>query len=79
MVCIKIVLKKFFLITVLLFNYLNVFSLSIFQNSDFVSLSMDDGLSNNTIKYIMMDSHDFVWICTDMGLCRYDGTNFETI
>lgn len=41
-------------------------------------LTMSDGLSNNTVRYIYQDSKGFMWLSTLGGLSRYDGTNFVT-
>jgi signal transduction histidine kinase/ligand-binding sensor domain-containing protein len=45
---------------------------------NFFQLSRENGLSNNTIKSIVIDDDGFVWIGTDVGLNRYDGNNFHT-
>ena len=38
-----------------------------------VSVSMKDGLDNNTIYDIHYGSRGFIWFATDMGISRYDG------
>lgn len=38
-------------------------------------LSVKEGLSNNTINFIFQDSRGFIWIGTQDGLNRYDGSN----
>lgn len=35
-----------------------------------------DGLSYNTVKRIVQDSHGFLWFCTSLGLNRFDGSRF---
>jgi ligand-binding sensor domain-containing protein/signal transduction histidine kinase len=35
-----------------------------------------NGLANNHVSRIYRDSHDFLWICTDEGLSRFDGLHF---
>lgn len=42
-------------------------------------ITMDDGLVNNTVRYIYQDSKGFIWFATINGLSRYDGHNFKTI
>ena len=37
-------------------------------------LTTDDGLPSNTVRNIVQDSLGFLWLGTDAGLCRYDGT-----
>lgn len=45
-------------------------------------LTMQDGLSDNTINSIIKDGDEFMWFATNKGLSRYDGKNirnFQTI
>lgn len=44
----------------------------------FRTLSVDDGLSQNTVWAIMQDRNDKIWIGTSDGLNRYDGYSFTT-
>ncbi len=37
-----------------------------------------DGLSSNTVYWMMQDSRDYMWMGTEGGLTRYDGKNFVT-
>lgn len=37
-------------------------------------LTMDNGLPSNAVKTIVQDRRGFIWMGTDNGLCRYDGT-----
>jgi signal transduction histidine kinase/ligand-binding sensor domain-containing protein len=41
-------------------------------NMKFKQLTVDDGLSSNRIWCIHRDSKDYLWICTDVGLDKYD-------
>jgi ligand-binding sensor domain-containing protein/two-component sensor histidine kinase len=38
-----------------------------------------DGLAHNHINRIKLDSHGFLWFCTDAGLSRFDGRQFFTL
>src|SRR5580692_6099596 len=35
-----------------------------------------EGLANNHVSRIFRDSHNFLWVCTDEGLSRFDGLHF---
>ncbi|MFA9389670.1 MAG: two-component regulator propeller domain-containing protein [Prolixibacteraceae bacterium] len=48
------------------------------QEMDFKHLTVDDGLSSNRIRSVFRDSRDYLWVCTDYGLNRYDGSKIET-
>ncbi len=45
----------------------------------FERISIDQGLSQNTIHCIIQDRLGFLWIGTDDGLNRYDGYRFEVL
>ncbi|WP_082120547.1 sensor histidine kinase [Pedobacter sp. BMA] len=36
-----------------------------------------NGLASNNCYYILQDAKGFIWISTDNGLSRFDGTNFQ--
>jgi len=42
----------------------------------FISLSTEDGLSNNTVVCMLQDTQGFMWFGTEDGLNRYDGYSF---
>lgn len=67
---------KLFLIIALI----GVNSIAISGESSYIfyHLSTEDGLSNNSAKAILRDSHGFLWIGTEFGLNRYDGYGFKT-
>nr|WP_321502190.1 two-component regulator propeller domain-containing protein [uncultured Dethiosulfovibrio sp.] len=43
----------------------------------FENLSLQEGLSQTTVKAILMDSRGYMWFGTDGGLNRYDGYQFK--
>ncbi len=45
----------------------------------FERISIDQGLSQNSLTALMQDRMGFLWIGTDDGLNRYDGYRFETL
>ncbi len=38
-------------------------------------LTMDNGLMSNAVRCVIQDERGFIWMGTDNGLSRYDGTN----
>ncbi|NLP10736.1 histidine kinase [bacterium] len=42
----------------------------------FIHFNSDQGLSHSKVNCITQDSHGFLWIGTNEGLCRYDGISF---
>ena len=47
------------------------------SNVRFNNLSVEHGLSQNTVICIFEDSRGFMWFGTQNGLNRYDGKNFK--
>lgn len=47
--------------------------------NNLLHLGRDCGLSNNYIMSIAQDHNGFVWVSTESGLNRFDGTRFTPI
>ena len=47
------------------------------SNIKFNRLTLEDGLSQSVVLDVVQDSSGFIWIATQDGLNRYDGTEFE--
>ena len=47
------------------------------QNEIFKSYTVEDGLSSSDINCIFQDKSGFIWIGTDNGLNRFDGSEFK--
>jgi signal transduction histidine kinase/ligand-binding sensor domain-containing protein len=47
------------------------------SNLRFEHISRQDGLSHNSVLCVVQDSLGFMWFCTEDGLNRYDGYEFE--
>lgn len=55
-----------------------MFDVSKASNLAFESLSVSDGLANNTIWSIEQDETGYIWFATSRGLSRYNGYDVET-
>ncbi len=68
-------MKKLF-ITVLYFLLILPSGWAFFEK-DMLSLTMQNGLADNTVSCIHKDNDGFMWFGTDNGLSRYDGRNIR--
>lgn len=76
-------LQKLFLWPVLLMLPLSILfpELAHSMRSDhlaFTRLDVTEGLSQGVVNAVAEDSHGFIWLGTQLGLNRYDGTGFRT-
>ena len=64
--------------TILLFAALMSF-LPFWAKDDYLyrNITMNDGLTSNTVRNIVQDDQGFIWFGTDNGLCRYDGMEVQ--
>lgn len=60
-----------FILAVFIFSYIISFCSG--QTHHSKQLSINDGLSHNTIEDVLQDSEGFMWFATHNGLNRYDG------
>jgi ligand-binding sensor domain-containing protein len=69
--------KKWIFLLLTTFLFLSFHGLCAQQNQlQFVHLSIEDGLSQNSVWCIHQDSKGFMWFGTEEGLNRYDGYTF---
>lgn len=65
----------------LLFSYFIVLFVTLVKGQEnaikFDHLTIDDGLSQNTVQCVMQDSRGFMWLGTEDGLNLYDGHDFK--
>lgn len=51
------------------------------QQPFFKNYQVRDGLPSNNVYFVFQDSKGYIWLCTDIGVSRFDGvrfTNFTT-
>lgn len=67
------------IITLLIVTFFAVpaFSQTVSTDFHFRHFSVENGLSSNTVRALMQDKQGFLWIGTDEGLNRYDGTSIQ--
>lgn len=67
--------KKVYFLVIQLLLLISFTSISapLIQNPTFSRLSTENGLSQNTVNSLLLDSEGFLWIGTDEGLNRFDG------
>ena len=61
------ILNKYFILFLIIFSGLQSFS----QSARFRQLSVDDGLSQNSVFAITQDKQGYIWIGTVDGLNKY--------
>jgi ligand-binding sensor domain-containing protein len=66
----------------LLYSFLCCFLTSvgfaqIIAEKNFVLYTTKDGLSNNFVNSVTQDTYGYIWIATNKGLNRFDGTTFQ--
>lgn len=47
------------------------------QNYPFRNYTIKDGLPSNTVYSLKQDKQGYIWMNTDKGVVKYDGTNFK--
>ena len=57
--------------------FILLFAIRTSAGSNFRNYQVDDGLSHNSVWYVMQDSDGFMWFGTNDGLNRFDGKNFK--
>jgi ligand-binding sensor domain-containing protein len=48
------------------------------QEYSFTHYDIGDGLASSTVYCIAQDREGFIWVGTEAGVCRFDGTHFRT-
>ena len=69
-------MKSLFIVTVFLFFLTQ--NTCIAQQFNVKTYSYNEGLATYNIKKAVQDKYGFIWLATQDGVYRYDGTNFES-
>ena len=67
--------RKYLWILVVILLYIFPKNIYAYNPITFESLTIDDGLSQGTVETIIQDSKGYIWIGTNDGLNRYNGTD----
>ncbi|SHK36691.1 sensor histidine kinase [Chryseobacterium polytrichastri] len=62
--------------TILFLCFLFFFFTTYSQKYNIQLYNTDNGLPQNSVKDIIKDRYGFIWLTTENGIVRYDGTNF---
>jgi ligand-binding sensor domain-containing protein/two-component sensor histidine kinase len=66
--------RSFYLLVLILASH----TYAQYKETDFIRYSIKDGLSDNYITSLQQDEWGYVWIGTDDGLNRFDGSSFKS-
>jgi ligand-binding sensor domain-containing protein len=70
-------LKHLKILGLILFSLFFILPKSFSQTTYLPHFTSKNGLASNNCYYILQDKKGFIWIATDGGLSRFDGTNFQ--
>lgn len=60
------------------FLFVSLFSQTNYEPGGFRHLSVRDGLPSSEVYKIIQDHAGYLWMCTDAGVCRYNGCQFQS-
>lgn len=71
-------LKKILtMVCIISFISISISYANIIENFNFKNITIEDGLSQSTVKTIYQDSRGYIWVGTDAGLNKYNGYEFK--
>lgn len=62
---------------VLIFSIIILFQINPLKGQSIIHYTVDNGLPSSHVYSTFQDSKGLLWVCTDNGLARFDGYNFE--
>ncbi len=71
------IVKLFILLAAFCIRYTD-FASAQFSNMHFEHLTIEDGLSSNSVQCILRNSKGYLWLGTDRGLNKYDGVKIKS-
>ncbi len=69
--------RKYFFIACLFFISITQSQIATAQMTYLPHYNSKNGLASNNCYFILQDQKGFIWIATDNGISRFDGTNFQ--
>lgn len=73
----KNITKILILILMFSFKQVETSAATMIENIKFNNLTIEEGLSQSTVDKIYQDSKGYIWIATNDGLNRYNGSEFK--
>ena len=73
----KNITKILILIFMFSFKQVETSAATMIENIKFNNLTIEEGLSQSTVDKIYQDSKGYIWIATNDGLNRYNGSEFK--
>lgn len=71
--------SSLFILSVIIFSILFIFNVEAKEkNINFKSITIENGLSQNSVSAIFQDSEGYMWFGTADGFNKYDGYSFES-
>jgi ligand-binding sensor domain-containing protein/serine phosphatase RsbU (regulator of sigma subunit) len=70
----KKVIRKIILMT---FFFALTFDLAVAQTYFFEKYGVEQGLSSSKVYYVIQDKNDWIWLGTESGVSRFNGSKFE--
>lgn len=72
-------IQSFYIFLSLIFCFVHFASAQNIDPIRFNHLTVDHGLSQNSVRCLLQDSKGFMWFGTEEGLNRYDGYSFQVL
>ncbi len=71
-------IQKICFLFLLIFCAHKVFSQTLDEPGGYRHITVREGLPSSEVYKIIQDRFGYIWMCTDAGVCRYNGFSFES-